>query len=272
VDPDACERVILISGAASGIGLATARAFSDHGATVHLADVDPGVRDRAAELGGKAAGHLLDVTDPLAWRGVVERILETDRRLDVLVNNAGVGTVGPASQLDLNDWRHDLEVDLFGPINGMHAVLPHMLQNNSGQIVNVASVVGLVPIPFIAPYVASKHALVGLSGSLDAELSHRGVRVSVVCFGAVKTGILNNGRLHLPERQRDLVTRLVTRFGTSPEKAARAIVQVVERRQAFRVQAGSMRPLLWAQGLSRALMGQVNRWIGRSGDQASRPG
>jgi short-subunit dehydrogenase len=111
--------------------------------------------------------------------------------LDLLVNNAGVGVAGPVEELSAEHWRRALDVNVGGVVNGVAAAYPRMRARGAGQIVNMASLAGLVPLPLLVPYATTKHAVVGLSTSLRAEAAGSGVRVSVICPAAVRTAMLD---------------------------------------------------------------------------------
>ncbi len=134
---------------------------------------------------------------------------------------------------------------MFGAVNAVGAFVPAMLERGRGHVVNVASLAGLVPFPFVAPYTASKHALVGLSAAMNAELTHRGVFVTCVCPGAVRTALYTDNPIALPGRARERIVDLVARHAIRPEVIARDIVRAIVKRRTLVVRAGPARPL-WA--------------------------
>jgi NAD(P)-dependent dehydrogenase (short-subunit alcohol dehydrogenase family) len=183
--------VVLVTGAARGIGLATARAFTEAGATVHRGDLAPS-STAAADLGPV---HPLDVTSRESFAGFVDRVLAEAGRIDVLVNNAGVMPLG--AFLDEPDAisRATLDVNVWGLIHGMRLVLPGMLDRGSGHIVNIASMAGKIPFPGMAVYNASKYAAVGLTAAVRRELHGTGVTASAVLPSAVRTSLSSGVRL-----------------------------------------------------------------------------
>lgn len=187
------ESIAVVTGAASGIGAALARALAGHGAHVVLADLDgPGARRAAEQLGpDRASSATVDVTDARAVEQLIGDVVERHGRLDYLFNNAGIGAGGPTEELGVALWRRVIEVDLLSVANGVAAAYPVMVRQGHGHIVNTASLAGLVPSPYLAPYAAAKHGVVGLSLSLRPEAAARGVRVSVVCPGPVDTPLLD---------------------------------------------------------------------------------
>jgi NAD(P)-dependent dehydrogenase (short-subunit alcohol dehydrogenase family) len=129
-----------------------------------------------------------DVTHVASIETAVERVLRTHGRIDVLVNNAGVIQVGPAERMTLADYERGMATHFWGPFHTMNAVIPAMRTQRGGHIVNIASLGGMVAIPHLAPYCASKFALVGLSDALRAELAKDRIRITTVCPGLMRTG------------------------------------------------------------------------------------
>ncbi|MGK5553644.1 SDR family NAD(P)-dependent oxidoreductase [Actinomadura kijaniata] len=179
----------VVTGGASGIGAAVAAGLVRRGCAVTLADIDAeGVRRTAAELGADAA--VLDVADADAVRTLIHRVRDRHGRLDYLFNNAGIFVAGRTETLSPEHWDRALAVNLHGVVHGVQAAYPVMVEQGHGQIVNVASLVGLAPVPFMLPYTTTKHAVVGLSLALRAEAARHGVRVNVVCPGFTDTPLL----------------------------------------------------------------------------------
>ena len=189
------DAVAIVSGAGSGIGAALARGLAARGARVILADRhEPGARDEAACLpAGLAEVAALDVRDAGAFERVVAGVFERHGRLDYLFNNAGIGVGGEARCLSLEDWRAAVDVNLLGPVHGIAAAYPRMIQQGFGHIVNTASMAAFVATPMAAPYGATKSAVASLSRALRLEAAHHGVRVSALCPGVVRTPILVDG-------------------------------------------------------------------------------
>ena len=193
--------VAVVTGAASGIGLALAEALAVNGLRVVLADIEADALDVAAnDL--RARGHevLTAVTDVSHYPGLEslrERTLATFGQVDLILNNAGVvGPWGPCWDLDESDWTWTLGVNLWGVVNGIRAFVPTLVAQRHGHVVNVASMGGLLPLPGNAPYAASKHAVVAITEGLATELAslETGVRATVVCPGQVPTRIGDSAR------------------------------------------------------------------------------
>lgn len=185
------------TGGASGIGLALGTALVLRGWHVVLADIqDVAAKehaDRLTLLGpGSAVGVHVDVRDADAVAGLVESTQAEHGRLDLMVNNAGIGLGGEPEELELVHWNRIIDVNLRGVIHGCQAAYPLMMRQGHGQILNVASSAGLIPSPGqLAPYAATKFAVVGLSHALRAAGTDRGIRVNVVCPGWIDTPLLD---------------------------------------------------------------------------------
>jgi NAD(P)-dependent dehydrogenase (short-subunit alcohol dehydrogenase family) len=170
------KRVALVTGASSGIGEAAARSLAEAGFTVY----GTSRRAVAGEERDAVTFLPLDVTDDESVAGAVREVLGRSGRIDVLVNNAGMGIAGAAEESSIEQARALFDTNVFGLMRMTRAVLPHMREQRSGRIINVSSVLGLMPAPFGALYAATKHAIEGYSESLDHEVREHGVRVLLV--------------------------------------------------------------------------------------------
>jgi NAD(P)-dependent dehydrogenase (short-subunit alcohol dehydrogenase family) len=188
-------RIAVVTGAASGIGLAAATAFVAEGMRVVMADVDAErVATEAAQLGGDdivvATG--LDVRDPDAVEAVADLAVDRFGGLHVAMNNAGIVNGAPAWELSLEDWHAVLDVNLWGVIHGVRSFVPRILATgDEGHVVNTASMAAVMPVGGIAPYTVAKHGVLGLSDVLRIDLDNAGapVGVSVVFPGMIRTGM-----------------------------------------------------------------------------------
>ncbi len=179
-------RVALVTGASSGIGRALAERLAAAGATVLAAGRDAAALDALAGRSG-ARPLVADLLDPGAAERLAALALEAAGRVDVLVNNAGAGWAGPFAAMDPAAAARLVGLNLLAPVRLTRALVPQMLARRSGQVVNVASIAGLVPAPAEAVYAATKAGLIGFSDSLRAELAPAGVGVLVVAPGVVDT-------------------------------------------------------------------------------------
>jgi NAD(P)-dependent dehydrogenase (short-subunit alcohol dehydrogenase family) len=190
------DKVAVVTGGAAGIGAELVQQLSSQGAAVVIADVARDAAERlAGELssrGGRVAAVQADVTRFDDVERTVKTAVQQFGRLDLIFNNAGVGLAGELRDLELSDWQPIVNVNLWGVIHGVHAALPVMLRQRSGQIVNISSAAGLVPRPGMVPYAATKYAVVGLSTSLRYEVEDLGIRVNAVCPFHVATSIFQN--------------------------------------------------------------------------------
>jgi NAD(P)-dependent dehydrogenase (short-subunit alcohol dehydrogenase family) len=226
--------VVVVTGAGSGIGRATALRFAGLGARVHVADISMEAAETVAEqIGAKARAHHVDVTDPEAVNGLADAVFAESGVVDVLHNNAGVGHAGPVEEIPLSDWRRVVEINLMGVIHGICAFVPRMLaQGRPSHIVNTASALGLMPGIDLAPYATTKHAVVGLSESLHAELGRRGIGVTALCPGIISTAIVGEATMRgeIATSKQGTVDFYATR-GASPDVVADAVVTAIRKRR-----------------------------------------
>lgn len=194
------DKVALITGAANGIGLATARQFADEGAIVVLADVQPEALERAqAELaarGARVEAHRMDVTDRTQIDAVVQRVLQRHGRVDVLVNNAGITRDARLQKMTEAQFDLVIDVNLKGVFHCTQAVVDSMVEQGRGVILNASSVVGLYGNFGQTNYAATKAGVIGFTKTWARELGPKGVRVNAVCPGFIATDILST----IPEK------------------------------------------------------------------------
>jgi NAD(P)-dependent dehydrogenase (short-subunit alcohol dehydrogenase family) len=213
------NKVALVTGAASGIGKATALLLAKEGAAVVVADIAAEAGRQVAEeicrKGGKAIFQTLDVTDETAWQGLTSRILQEFARLDIAVNNAGVAVSRPVTEMTLAEWRRVLQINLDGVFLGTKYALRMMQAGNDGSIVNVASASGIKAVAKGSAYCASKAAVRMFSKTVALECiaAGRNIRVNLVSPEAVKTPMWE---------QQDFWPGLVAQHG-SPEAAWEAL-------------------------------------------------
>jgi NAD(P)-dependent dehydrogenase (short-subunit alcohol dehydrogenase family) len=220
--------VAIVTGASGGIGEATARALHAAGYRVFgTYRRPPATRSPAIEY------VACDVSSDESVKAAVGEVLSTTGRIDLLVNNAGVGLIAGAEESSLEQAKSLFDVNLFGVIRMTNAVLPTMRRQGSGRIVNISSVMGFIPAPFLALYAASKHALEGYSESLDHEIRGSGVRVVLVEPAYTRSSFEGNAYradrpldVYQPARSNaEAVMRDAMRAADSPELVASAVVK-----------------------------------------------
>jgi 3alpha(or 20beta)-hydroxysteroid dehydrogenase len=219
-------KVALVTGAARGQGEAIARLFVSEGASVLVTDVlEAEGKAAAQQLGAKAAWHALDVTDEQQWVQAVAACTAAFGRLDVLVNNAGIGI--PPRRIEdetAEGHRRTLDVNLTGVWHGIRAVMPVMTAQRYGSIVNTSSIDGLVGTAGMASYVASKYAVTGLTRTAALEAGGRGIRVNAVHPGVIETPMVANAPANIRARLDRLMARQpIPRTGT-PQEIAYAVL------------------------------------------------
>lgn len=241
-------KIVVVTGAGSGIGRATARLFGRLGARVHAADIDGDSAAAVAQEIGDAVPHTVDCSDPAAVEGFAEAVFAEGHGVDVLHNNAGIGHAGDIEQTTMEDWRRVIEVNLLGVAYGITAFVPRLMaQGRRATIVNTASAAGLIGIPQMAPYCASKHGVVGLTESLDAELREHGIRVCAVCPGIIDTPIVSKSILRgEPADRREAAMDYYRRRGASAEDVANAVLDAVSSGKVIRTVPRAEVSIPWA--------------------------
>jgi NAD(P)-dependent dehydrogenase (short-subunit alcohol dehydrogenase family) len=226
-------RVVLITGGSRGLGLVLARMLVDEGARVAILSRDPAELERAAlELQARGAGEVMplrcDVRRRADVRAALDTLLERWRAIDVLINNAGVIQVGPLDQMDRDDFENAMATHFWGPLHMMLQTIPIMRRRGFGRIVNISSIGGRIALPHLAPYSASKFALVGLSDAVRAEVEADGIRVTTVAPGLMRTGSPVNAHFkgqHEAEYAWFKVASSIPGLTIGAERAARRIIE-----------------------------------------------
>lgn len=185
-------KTAIVTGAASGIGKEIAKQLADNGAIVLLTDVADSVHQAADEIGGKTTSQTVDVSDREQIEGAINGVVAAHGRLDLIFNNAGVAIFGEYDVLTNDDWDKSIDVNLRGVAYGSKLAYDQMVKQGGGNIVNTASVAGLVPVPLQTHYVATKHALVGLGKTLRLEAKRHGIGVTTFCPAFVESGMFDN--------------------------------------------------------------------------------
>lgn len=220
---DKPKKVAVVTGAAGGIGEALAMEAAAEGYQLALADLDGNALDRLRQRFGKnALASRIDVADADAMQGFADEVYDRYGHVDMLFNNAGIFNTGAIIDQSLNDWQKIMQVNFFGVLNGIQAFAPRMANcDRKSYIVNTASVSGLYAFPMVGSYAVSKSAVIALSEVLNIEMAQGkgNVQVSVICPGAVKTGILNPDRYNAGlERSKEADNYLSRIQDALPEK------------------------------------------------------
>jgi len=231
---------ILVTGAASGIGLECARSFARRGAILVISDVNAEALEKAragiVALGAECLAQPCDVSREESVRDFAAAVHRTVGAIDVLVNNAGVAFLGSFEETPLEEWRRIHDINVLGIVHCIRAFLPGMrAAGGPRKIVNVASTAGFAPMPNMAAYAASKHAVVGLSEVLAMELQGTGVSVLVVCPGIINTAIVHVSptSTSIGPAQKERLQRYYATDGCTPDVVAEDIVKSVEKDDAF---------------------------------------
>lgn len=226
------SKIILITGGSSGIGKAVGEFLQEKGFTVYGTSRNPeSIQNSKLKL------VALDVRNSNSIQSCIEEVIRLEGRIDVLINNAGVGITGPLEEIPLDEIKNNFDTNLFGPIELMKAVLPHMRAQKSGLIINVTSIAGYMGLPFRSVYSASKGALELITESLRMETKAFGVHITNVAPGDFATDIASR-RFHAPvikgsayeqvyQTQLDMVNAHVD-SGSNPIDMAVAIYKIIE--------------------------------------------
>lgn len=226
-------KVAIVTGAASGIGLAVAQNFAGQGIRVTVSDIDTERGQAvAAELAG-ARFQGADMTHPEDVRALVQGTIEVEGHVDILVNNAGIQYVAPIIEFPEEKWRQIIEIMLTAPFLLTQAVLPGMYERNWGRIINIASVHGLRASPFKSAYVTAKHGLIGLTRVTALEAAEHGVTCNAICPSYVRTPLVekqiaSQARVHnIPENEvvaKVMVTESAIKRLLEPDEVAQMVM------------------------------------------------
>ena len=256
------DRVAVVTGAASGIGRATAVALAERGADMALADLDEVGLQQTARLvesaGRRATTHTVDVASRPAMEALVDDVLDAHRRVHILINNAGVSVSARFEDHSLEDFEWLFGVNFWGVVYGCKFFLPHIKAAGEGHIVNISSLFGLIGLPTQSSYAASKFAVRGFTESLRTELAEHRIGVTSVHPGGTKTNIVKSSRFteHIPGQKARIMDGFERR-GWPPELVARRIISGIEGDKA-RMLVG---PETYVTDLAKRLTPTYANWI-----------
>lgn len=231
------KKVVLITGTASGFGKATAQKLIEKGYIVYGGDIQVEANKYLDKIGGHAL--VMDVTKDEQVKNGVQKVIDEQGRIDVLINNAGYGSYATIENIDMDELKHQFDVNVFGYARLQQAVLPHMRKQRSGRIINVSSLVGEVSVPILGWYAATKHAIEGMSDALRQEVKQFNIDVVKIQPGAVNTGfdevaLAKLEASHVPDDYKSLVEnfdamakQMYARV-EGPDGTANFIVEAVE--------------------------------------------
>ena len=211
------DTTAVVTGGGQGIGAAVARLLAAQGATVVVAartlERIKAVADAIEVAGGKARAVRCDVTDPSSVRALASAASRSGSAVDILINNAGAAHSAPLHKITLEDWNRVFAVNATGTFLCTQVFVPAMIERGRGAVVNVASIAGLEGARYIAAYAAAKHAVIGFTKSVAAEVEGTGVTINAVCPGYVDT-----------DMTKESIARVVSKTGKSPEEALQAML------------------------------------------------
>lgn len=249
-------KLCLITGAASGIGKATAFQAATEGARLVLTDINQDALQQVASvirgLGGEVLeARTLDIAVYEEVRAFAEDLHQRFGSMDVLMNIAGISIWGTVETLSHEQWRRVVDINLMGPIHVIECFVPAMIQaGRGGHIVNVSSAAGLFGLPWHAAYSASKFGLRGVSEVLRFDLEQHGIGISLICPGGVDTGLVNTLEVAGVDLQSPAVQKLKSRFrkhAVSPDQAAQAIIQGIKKGRYMVFTSADIRVGYWFQ-------------------------
>lgn len=251
----------VVTGAGSGLGRALCEELARRQARVLVSDINAAAAEETARrvtaAGGEARVHVCDVSNPEQVEALALAAESAFGGVDLLVNNAGVLSAGRMGELPLADWKHVIDVNLWGVIHGCHVFVPRLRRQGSGHILNIASAAGLMYVPDLAAYNASKAAVVALSETLSAELRAARIGVTVACPTFFRTNIANSGR-YSDGALRTLGTRMVDTARVSPDLVARKLLRAVDRGSLYVLPMADAR---WGWRLRRLSPGLFHRAV-----------
>lgn len=252
---------VLITGAASGIGEQTAIDVANRGANVIICDIDEQGLDalsaRLVSIGVEVIAQVVDVSDAVQMEVLADRVHSQIDAVDVLINNAGVAVEGNMMEMTLEQWSWLMGINVWGVIHGCHYFVPKMQDaGRGGHVVNIASLAGLIAAPPLGAYAMTKFAVVGLSEALEWELESKGIGVTAICPGFIRTNIARSMVMTQEKARRREVFEKMLAGRPGPQRVSAAIIEAVECKQCLR----PVNPEAWLMYWSKRVSPGLTRW------------
>ena len=267
-----------MTGAASGIGRETALALARRGADLAICDVDEAGLEESAEqirqIGRRVLQSRIDVSSEEQMGVFAERTLAELGRVDVLVNNAGIGLGGFFVDVPLAEWDTILGINLKGVVNGCYFFVPKMIESGTGgHVVNIASMAGFVASPGMSAYTTTKFGVIGFSETLRSELAARGIGVTAVCPGVIDTPIVRSANVYgesaTPEN-RERAIQMFEKRNYGPDRVARGILKAIRKNRAVAPISPEAWVGYWCKRLFPWLVAALGRLSARRQEQGGR--
>ena len=271
---DLSGKTALVTGAAAGIGRASALAFADRGADLVLCDIDDeglaATAQHVEALGRSAQLHAVDVGDAAAMRALSEAVHASVGAVDILMNNAGVGMGASFIETSLEDWRWITDINYFGVIHGCHFFVPQMIAHGrGGHVINLASMVAYAPLVAASAYCATKGAVLAFSNALRGELAASNIGVTAVCPGFINTAIVSSSRVRGVAAEPSIRQKTIAfyrRRNYRPETVARKILAAVQKNRAVAPISAEAWATYLASRYAPGLLRTANRAMAHFGD------
>lgn len=276
-------KLAVVTGAGSGIGRATALALARKGATIALADIgEAGLQETAGQIaaaGGRSSQHVVDVADRARMEAFAQAVEAQHGRVDIVVNNAGIGILEDFADAPLEDFAKVVDVNLWGVVHGSKLFLPALLRQGGGHIVNVSSLAGIISTPGMVSYGTTKFAVRGFSESLRSELAPLNVGVTSVHPGMIRTNIAKVSRCADSALQQRMV-EWFERWGRPPELVANKIVRAIETNrmrvlvtpETYVMDLFKRATPALAERVNGMLMHRLRKWVNPGSRQTDRAG
>ena len=265
------DKVVIVTGAGSGIGKELCEQLSRRGALVVLSDINKESCENTLKsikaAGGQAWGEKLDVTDYEAFKKHIEDTAAARGRVDYLFNNAGTAVAGELQNLEVEHWKKTIDVNLNGVFYGSLVAYKLMVKQGFGHIVNISSIEGMLPFPGNSPYVATKYAVLGFTQTMWLEAGHFGINVSAVCPGFIRTPIFDTVQMINIDREKALAKQklFLETLSITPEKCVKIILKGVAKNKPI-IPVSGFAHVIWRLSswmpiiIMKAVRKDFNKW------------